>query len=142
MAISFLCQIPYHRIKNKKLLKDWVLLVANSRSKAVEKIDFIFCDDDYLLQINKKFLAHQTLTDVITFDYSLKDSINAEIYISLERVIENAESYKISVADEMHRVMIHGVLHCIGLKDKKDQDRLKMRRAENAALRLLTQMSR
>src|SRR6187399_1752283 len=131
MPLSFYYQVPSFRIKNKKKITDWILLIAFLEKKEIEKVDFIFCDDAFLLRLNKNFLSHSSLTDIITFDYSEKKIITAEIYISVERVKENKTNFKVSFDEELHRVMIHGVLHCFGYRDKTATEKKRMRREEN-----------
>jgi probable rRNA maturation factor len=141
MRISFHYQVPSFRIKSKKRITDWILLIAFLEKKEIEKIDFIFCDDKYLLQLNKKFLSHKNYTDVLTFNYSeKKKSINAEIYISIDRVRENASLFNISFAEELNRVIVHGLLHCLGYHDKNDHARRQMRKKEDKCLLLLAEM--
>lgn len=141
MRISFHYQFPSFRIKNKKRLTDWILLIAFLSKREIEKIDFIFCHDQYLLALNKKFLSHKNYTDVLTFNYSEKNkSITAEIYISTDRVRENAKLFSISFEQELNRVMIHGILHCMGYNDKNAHDRKKMRSKEDQCLRMLAEM--
>jgi probable rRNA maturation factor len=140
MPVSFHYQIPSFRIKNKKKITDWILLIAFLEKKEIEKVDFVFCDDEYLLLLNKHFLSHVTLTDIITFDYSEKKIITAEIYISVERVNENKTNFKVSFEEELHRVMIHGVLHCLGYGDKSEGEKKIMRREETKCLKLLNEI--
>ncbi len=97
-------------------------------------ISYVFCDDEFLLSINKEFLSHDTFTDIISFDYSLDKEVHGEIYISVERVRENAERFKSTFIDELHRVIIHGVLHYCGYKDKTEDSSTEMRRKEDEAL--------
>jgi len=140
MPVSFHFQNFSEKIKNKKRLVDWLLAVAFIEQRRIEKIDFVFCDDQFLLSLNKKFLHHKTLTDIITFDYSERDKLIAEIYISTEHVKENSTYFNVRYEDELHRVMIHGVLHCIGYSDKTEKDKNKMRRKEDEYLKLLREM--
>jgi probable rRNA maturation factor len=143
MRISFDYQVPSFRIKNKKRLTDWILLIAFLEKKEIEKIDFIFCNDEYLLRLNKKFLSHKNYTDVLTFNYSeKKKSIIAEIYSSIDRVRENAKVFNVSFEEELNRVIIHGVLHCMGYQDKNDHDLRKMHKKEDECLRLLAEMKK
>ena len=93
-----------------------------------EIFSYVFCDDDYLFDINKEFLDHDTLTDIISFDYSLGKEIHGEIYISVDRVGENAQDFNDRIRDELHRVMIHGILHYCGFKDKTDIEEASMRK--------------
>ena len=88
----------------------------------VGDINYIFCDDDYLHKLNVKFLQHDTLTDIISFDYSVGKELHGDIYISIERVIENARDFEVDISEELKRVIIHGVLHYCGFKDKTDED--------------------
>lgn len=94
-------------------------------------INFIFCDDDYLLKINKEYLDHDTLTDIITFDYSVGNELHADIFISEERVRDNAADFKVSFDEELMRVMAHGVLHLCGYKDKLSEEEKIMRKKED-----------
>lgn len=116
--------------------KRWLLDVAASEDAEVLNLSYVFCDDDYLLELNKQFLNHDTYTDVICFDDSHGKSIQAEVYVSVDRVRENALTYGVTERDELHRVMAHALLHCLGFKDKSDEDRLQMRQKEDQALQL------
>ena len=120
---------------------DWVLLVAYLQQKEVEDLSYVFCTDDYLLDLNKKFLRHNTFTDIITFDYSKGKKISAEIYISTQRVEENAKNLGVPFRKELHRVMIHGVLHCMGYSDKTQRAKSAMRKKEDKYLDLLSEMA-
>ena len=111
--------------------------IAEEESREVGDISFVFCDDNYLLKINKEFLDHDTYTDIITFDYSVGNEIISEIYVSTDRVEENAKKYKQTFENEIHRVMIHGVLHLCGYKDKLTEEKQIMRDKENHYLSLL-----
>ena len=111
--------------------------LAKQESREIGDITFVFCDDNYLLKINKEFLDHDTYTDIIAFDYSAGNEIISEIYVSTTRVEENAKKYKQTFKDEIHRVMIHGVLHLCGYNDKLAEERQIMRDKENHYLSLL-----
>ncbi len=117
--------------ENISFLKTWVKSsIQNERLKLAE-LNFIFCSDAYLLGLNQSYLSHETLTDVITFDHSLKKGqIEGDIFISIERVAENADIFSQTESDELHRVMIHGVLHLCGYSDKGEKETLKMREKE------------
>lgn len=122
---------------NKKKATAWIKTVARKHKTNIKEINYVFCSDSYLLGINKQFLKHNTLTDIITFRLSEKiQPVEAEIYISVERVSENAIIYKSSFDKELHRVIIHGVLHLIGFKDKKPTEKALMRKTEEACLSL------
>lgn len=128
--------------KQKKLLRQWIALTIQSHHKKLGQIDYIFCSDEHLLQMNKQYLNHHTLTDIITFDYSneLTAEVAGEIYISINRVRENAEVFKCTFNDELHRVMIHGVLHLCGFKDKTKNQKQIMRAQEDEAIKSLKKL--
>ena len=128
------------KLKDKTKLKHWITNIIKGKKTAPGEITFVFCTDDYLLAINKQHLNHNTLTDIITFDYTSdhpKQLISGEIYISIDRVGENANKYSVSFEDELHRVMIHGVLHLLEYKDKSAEAKKEMRKQEDAALKKL-----
>jgi len=128
--------IPFE-LKNKTKLRKWIESTINQNQSKLISLNYIFTSDNYLLEINKNYLNHDTLTDIITFDQSSKKNfIEADIYISIERIKENSETYNISFMDELHRVMIHGVLHLLGYKDKTGEDKKEMRKKENHYLAL------
>lgn len=122
-------------LKNKTALRNWLHSVANERGFALSHVQYVFCSDDYLLNVNRDFLHHDYFTDIITFDLSeKKGEICSEIYISIPRVKDNAITYGVSFYDELHRVLAHGILHLCGLKDKTAKQEKEMRKAENHAL--------
>jgi rRNA maturation RNase YbeY len=125
------------KLKNKKKLTLWINYIVNMEGREPGEIMYVFCDDDYLLKLNKKFLNHDTLTDIITFDNSIGDTISGDIYISVERVKENAKIYSSTHINELHRVMIHGILHLCGYKDKSVSESKIMREKEDESLFLL-----
>ena len=111
--------------------EDWISRVIESEDKTEGEINYIFCDDEYLLQKNIGFLNHDTLTDIISFDYTMGNLISGDIFISVERVKDNAKDFKVSFDDELRRVMAHGVLHYCGYKDKTEEDSRLMRSKED-----------
>jgi len=117
-------------------IANWISSVIAFEGYEEGDISFVFCDDAYLLKLNQQFLDHDTLTDIISFDYSVGKEISGEIYISVERVTENAIEYSDSFIDELHRVIIHGILHYCGYQDKVEEDIIKMRQKENDSLRM------
>ncbi|WP_405563948.1 rRNA maturation RNase YbeY [Polaribacter sp. Asnod6-C07] len=121
-------------LKYEKILENWINNIVIDKGFEIGEINYIFCDDVYLHKLNVEFLQHDTLTDVISFDNSLGKLINGDIYISIERVEDNAKDFKVSFDDELHRVMIHGVLHYMGFKDKSEEEKKEMRSEENKAL--------
>lgn len=124
------------RLNQRKKLKDFIVeqLIKSGRESC--EINYIFCSDDYLLQINKQHLQHDYYTDIITFELSPKDAkhLQSDIYISIERVKDNAALYNLTFSREMHRVMFHGILHLTGYKDKTKDQIVKMREAEEKFL--------
>ncbi|MBC7864558.1 MAG: rRNA maturation RNase YbeY [Bacteroidia bacterium] len=135
MPVSFLHSSENFSLQKKAVLKKWISAIIKQEKKKEGKIIFLFCNDKKLHSINKEFLNHDTLTDIITFDYSEGEKISGEIYISTERVFENAEKFSGSFLEELHRVMIHGVLHLCGYKDKSPADKKQMRQKEEEALK-------
>ena len=124
-------------IEDETQLESWIEKVVSEKGFELGEVNYIFCDDDYLLKLNIEFLQHDTLTDIISFDNSLGKLINGDIYISIERIRENAKEYNVTFEEEIHRVMIHGVLHYMGLKDKSADEKMTMRKEENKALSVL-----
>ncbi len=125
-------------IADKSILKKWIKKVVKQEGSAIAELNFIFCDDEYLLEKNKTFLKHDTLTDIITFDYSEKNTLTGDVYISIERVKENSQNYGVPYENELHRVIIHGVLHLLGYKDKNEKQQKEMREKEDFYLSLQT----
>jgi rRNA maturation RNase YbeY len=136
MPISFFTEkIPFKLNCPRKTSK-WINLVVKKEKKVIGEISYIFCSDEFLLSLNQQFLKHDTLTDVITFDFSEGKTLVGEIYISIQRVTENAKKFNVPFQNELDRVMIHGVLHLVGYKDKKPAEKEQMRRKEEACLSL------
>ena len=133
--ISFNYEIDFETLE-ETIYTNWISSVIISENKSEGEINYIFCDDDYLVEINQQYLNHDTLTDIISFDYSLGNEIHGDIYISIERVRENAEEFKVSFDEELKRVMIHGILHYCGYKDKSESDELLMRSKEDEKIKL------
>lgn len=124
-------------LKDEKVISDWILKVLSLEGFIAEEISFIFCDDEYLHKLNVQYLNHDTLTDIISFDNSLGDTVSGDIFISTERVAENAKIYHVTFQEELHRVIIHGILHFMGYKDKTEKESMKMRQKENDSLNIL-----
>jgi rRNA maturation RNase YbeY len=131
--IRFSSQNDFRLAHSESLVK-WIEDVVIRHGKVVGEIDYVFCSDEFLLKINQEYLSHDTYTDIITFDYSMADELAAEIYISSDRVADNAERYGVTVNDELHRVIIHGILHLSGYRDASDEDKQRMRELEDEAL--------
>ncbi|KQC30625.1 rRNA maturation RNase YbeY [Flagellimonas eckloniae] len=123
-------------LEDKTKYSDWITRVVETESFSVGQLDYVFCSDSYLLNINQKYLNHDTFTDIITFDYSNEKTLSGDIFISTERVMDNAETYKASREDELLRVMSHGLLHLMGFKDKSEDERSVMRAKEAEKIKL------
>ena len=121
-------------LSNEKELSNWIKDTIEQETHTLGEVNYIFCDDAYLHKLNVEFLNHDTLTDIISFDNTLGSLINGDIFISVERVTENARIFNCSFEDELHRVMIHGILHYLGYKDKTDSEKQEMRSKENECL--------
>lgn len=128
----------YHKVKFKleKVagIKKWIEAIAKTEKKAVGGINYVFVGDEELLKLNKQYLKHNSYTDIITFDYTEGKEVSGDIFISVDRVKDNAKKFKVKFEDELHRVMIHGVLHLCGYKDKNPKDAREMRKKEDFSL--------
>ena len=121
-------------LDNEETVCNWLSKVITSENKKEGEINYIFCDDDYLHKINLEYLNHDTLTDIISFDYSLGSELHGDIFVSVERVQDNAKDFNVSFEEELRRVLVHGLLHYCGYKDKDEADALLMRSKENEKL--------
>ena len=119
------------KLKNEKEYSDWLKRVISSEQKQLNGLNFIFCSDDYLLDINQKYLNHDTYTDIISFDYSEGNLLQGDIFISIDRIKENALKFKVSFEEELRRVMVHGILHYSGYNDKTSEEKELMRNKED-----------
>lgn len=128
--ISFNYEIDF-KLESENNFSQWISDLIKEENCKEGELNYIFCDDDYLLRINQDFLNHDTLTDIISFDYSVGNELHGDIYISVDRVRENAKDYSVSFDEELARVMIHGVLHYCGYKDKTDDDQFIMTSKED-----------
>ena len=144
MPVTFYCHNIRFSLRNKKTISEWIINVIRAEKKQVSDITYIFCDDDYLSKLNLRYLRHKSLTDIITFSYSMKpgskqpaSALSGDIFISIPRVKENAAKYKISFKEQLHRVMIHGVLHLADYSDKTVALKKKMREKESHYLTML-----
>lgn len=134
--ISFYNEGISFRVRQIKLVKAWLLLCVEQEKKEIDAISIILCSDEDLLSVNQTYLQHDTYTDIITFDYSAEYRISGDLFISVDRVRENAKRYEVPLTDELHRVIIHGTLHLCGYKDKTPEEKELMRKKENDALAL------
>ena len=141
MAISFFTEGSASMPEIKKTdVRNWVKQVAQLHGKRVGEISYIFCDDEKILEVNRQYLQHDYYTDIITFDYTEGNIISGDLFISLDTVRTNAEQQQTTYDEELHRVIIHGVLHLCGINDKGPGEREIMEAAENKALQLLANM--
>jgi probable rRNA maturation factor len=128
--ISFNYETEFE-LPNENEIEKWLSEVIVSESKKEGDINYIFCDDEYLHEINVKYLDHDTLTDIISFDYSIGNELHGDIFVSVERVADNAKDFNVSFDEELKRVLVHGILHFAGYKDKSEEDELLMRSKED-----------
>jgi len=133
--ISFFFKTDFE-LHQKRQIKIWLREIAMRENKRIQDLNIVFYDDEQLSILNRKFLNHDTLTDVLTFDYSKKNILEGDICISIERVKENAEYYNCTFEEELQRVMVHGILHLCGYKDKKNEEKIIMKKKEEEALQL------
>ncbi len=128
--------------ENEFILKEtnryakWIEQVIASENMKLEEINYIFCDDEYLLKLNVEFLDHDTYTDIISFNNSVGRILQGDIYISTERVVENAETFNVDFKEELRRVLVHGILHLCGYNDKTEEESLIMRDKEEEKMKL------
>ncbi len=123
-------------LDNETAVEQWLSRVIESENKKEGEINYIFCDDDYLHKINMEYLQHDTLTDIISFDYCVGSEINGDVFVSIERVKENALDFNVAFDEELKRVLVHGILHYCGYKDKSDDDEILMRAKEDEKMLL------
>lgn len=128
--------IEYHyesdfKLEGEKDFTDWITRILGTEKLVLGPIVFVFCTDGYLLEMNKKYLDHDTFTDIITFDYTEGEVLSGDVFISTDRLRENAATFGVSFREELLRVMAHGVLHLMGYKDKTEVDKKLMRKKEN-----------
>ncbi len=128
--ISFNYETEFE-LQNEEIYEKWLSSVIQSENKSEGEINYIFCDDEYLHKINVEYLAHDDLTDIISFDYSVGNELHGDIFISIERVKDNAQDFNVSFEEELKRVIVHGILHYCGYKDKTESDGKSMRLKED-----------
>jgi probable rRNA maturation factor len=123
-------------LDDETIYQDWISKIITSEGFTEGEVNFIFCNDDYLLNINIEYLNHDTYTDIISFDYTVGKLLQGDVFISTERVLENATTFNVSFEDELKRVLSHGVLHYCGFKDKNEDDAKLMRQKEDDKIAL------
>ncbi len=133
--ISFNYETDFE-LGDETLFSNWITKIITSENKFEGEINYIFCDDDYLHKINLQYLNHDTLTDIISFDYSEGNFLQGDIFISIERVQDNATDFNISLLEELKRVMAHGILHYCGYKDKSIEEEKVMRQKEEEKMKM------
>ncbi len=139
--VNFFCENIQYDLKHRGKLRIWINSVVAGFNWTIGEVNYIFCNDEYLLDFNKKYLNHDTLTDIITFPlHEVAQQIKGEIYISIPRVFENAKKFGVATEFELHRVMVHGILHLLGFKDKSKEQKVQMRRLEERCLLYLQNM--
>ena len=138
--IRYYCEDISFKLKDKALNNKWLKMVAASELRKIGDINIIFCSDNYILDVNMKYLQHDYFTDIITFDYCEKDILSGDLFISIDSVRENALFYGTEFPEELNRVMVHGVLHLIGYDDHTEDDIKTMRSKENYYLDLRKQL--
>ncbi|WP_066829890.1 rRNA maturation RNase YbeY [Rufibacter ruber] len=137
LPIEFFAEDVEFEVKNEQRVKEWLFEIIENYSFELESLNYIFCSDEYLHQMNVEYLDHDTLTDVITFDNSdVEGVIEGDVFISIDRIVDNAASFHISPEEELHRVMVHGLLHLLGFEDKGEENQIIMRSKEDACLQL------
>lgn len=134
--LSFFSENILFNLSNEAAVSTWIFNVIFAEKKTVGNISYVFCTDEYLHKLNLEHLNHDTYTDIITFDYCEGDLMQGDIFISIDRVKENAEKFKVSFEEELRRVLVHGVLHLVGYKDKSDEEAREMRVKEDFYLSL------
>lgn len=137
-AIYFFTEEVYYTLRDKNKIRRWILMSIKSENYRIINLNYIFCSDNYLHKTNLKYLNHDTYTDIITFDNSeVVKEISGDIFISIDRVKENSKNFKVSFKHELNRVMIHGILHLMGYKDKTKKEKELMKAKEDYYLSLL-----
>lgn len=133
--ISFNYELEFE-LDNEDQFSSWISNVILSENKKEGDINYIFCDDDYILEINKQYLDHDYYTDIISFDYSVGNELHGDIFVSIDRVRENADDFNVTFDEELKRVIIHGILHYVGYKDKTEEDEVLMRQKEDEKIKM------
>ncbi|MGN6647248.1 MAG: rRNA maturation RNase YbeY [Cytophaga sp.] len=136
-SIKFFTEDTSYQLRQRSEIRTWLKSIAKKEKYSILELNYIFCSDEYLLQMNRDFLDHDYYTDIITFDNSeIPGKIEGDIFISIDRVKDNAQQQKTSLKDELHRVLVHGLLHLTGYKDKTSKEQEIMRKKEDSSLSL------
>ncbi len=137
MSTNFFNEEVTIKLGEKRNLKSWIKFVVESHHKKLGEINFVFASDEYVIEINREYLKHNYFTDIITFNYNSLDLVSGDIFISVDTVKRNANTYSVSFVNELHRVIIHGVLHLIGFDDKTEELQMIMKEQEDRSLEIL-----
>jgi probable rRNA maturation factor len=137
-AVLFHQEDISYALEHEDALKSWFDKTCVDEGQSLGEVNFIFCSDEYLHKMNVEYLQHDTYTDIITFDYSTEEEIAGDIFVSIDRVNENASQFEVQQIQELHRVLIHGILHLLGYKDKSTDDQRQMTEKEDFYLSLRT----
>ena len=137
MPVYLHSEVQDFSFTKKKILKEWLKKVVLNEKKSIGELNIIIVSDDALLKINKKYLKHDYFTDIISFNYNKGDIVSGDIYISLDRVLENAQGLDVSDKTELNRVIVHGVLHLLGYNDETKEEKVEIRKMEDSCLNLL-----
>lgn len=140
MPTKFFNEDTSYQLKNKKILKNWIDLTIQNEKYISGNVNIIFTSDKYLLSINKKYLNHNYYTDIVTFNYCEDNTIHGDIFISIDTVKNNSKRFGVKHTEEVHRVIIHGILHLIGYDDQNDEEKALMRQKENYYLERLKKL--
>ncbi len=141
-ALNFFEEDITYKLKHKNQVRRWIAETIVAEGFRLKELNYIFCSDNYLLKINRQYLNHDTYTDIVTFDNSVDEkSVAGDIFISIDRIRENATKFNVTEVDELHRVMVHGALHLLGYGDKKPSDKKKMTEKEDFYLNLMKRIS-
>lgn len=135
MAVSFSEECSF-RLKGKLKIKRWIKQIVENYGYKLGEVSYVFCSDERILEVNKQYLSHDFYTDIITFDYVERERVSGDIFISIDRVEENAQDFNVSFQQELLRVIIHGVLHLLGFEDHSQEEQQLMRQKENEAIAL------
>ncbi len=137
MPIKYFTEDTAFNLKNKKLLKEWIISAVENENKIAGELNYIFTSDNYLIQINNEYLSHNYFTDIVTFNYCQDNIVSGDIFISIDTVKNNSKRFGVTQLNELHRVMIHGILHLIGYNDQNEEQKAEMREKENFYLERL-----
>lgn len=136
-SVNFYCEEINYIVPEESKVRDWLSSIIHSEGRELKTLNYVFCNDEYLHRINKEYLDHDFYTDIITFDQSENGrEIEGDVFISVERVEENAHLHKVTLQNEMLRVMVHGLLHLLGMDDTNESEKIEMRKKEDSCLSL------